>query len=71
MYTSGAGIGMGHMIMIRNGGGIKIKVVRNPVGPNGSSDGRVIRGGSWANPAQNCRAANRDLQQPRQPLTTL
>ena len=41
-----------------------------PLGPDGGS-GRVLRGGSWANTASNCRVANRVNASPLAPLLTL
>ncbi len=34
------------------------------IGPQTSGSNRVIRGGSWNNNAQNCRAANRNNNTP-------
>jgi len=37
--------------------------VTNPIGPSSGSN-RVVRGGSWLNPASGCRAANRAVNSP-------
>ena len=39
-------------------------LVQNPPGPGSSSDGRVIRGGSWSSYPESCRVANRDIGLP-------
>ena len=38
--------------------------VESPTGPQGSADGRVIRGGSWGHFAADCRSAYRDRDYP-------
>ena len=39
-------------------------VVSNPLGPKGSKNGRVLRGGSWNYDAESCRSAYRYLNYP-------